>query len=301
MADTAVTWLGHRAFRIDTPGGKRVYVDPWLSGTRSARRASSRAGAGRPDRAHARARRPLRRDLRAGEALRVPRSSRCVEVRDWLAIRGLPEDDAQAGEQGRDARGRRRQGHARRRPKHSSSIFHDGSIVATSASRRGSSIEVENGTKLYFAGDTCVFGDMQPHRPPLRARRRRPADRRPLHDGSDARPRSRSSSSARTRCIPCHYGTFAAARRDARAVREQLTTDCEILAPEPGGTVTVCMRQRWFGATGRRVPEIAVEGEDDIPLDDALVLDDVADEVRLREAHASRDAGRRTGRRRRSR
>ena len=30
MADTAVTWLGHAAFRIDTPGGKRVYIDPWL-------------------------------------------------------------------------------------------------------------------------------------------------------------------------------------------------------------------------------------------------------------------------------
>ena len=30
MADTAVTWLGHAAFRVDTPGGKRVYLDPWL-------------------------------------------------------------------------------------------------------------------------------------------------------------------------------------------------------------------------------------------------------------------------------
>ena len=45
------------------------------------------------------------------------------------------------------------------------------------------------------------------------------------------------------------------------------------------------MRERWFGATGRRVPEIAVEGE--LELDDALVLDDVADEERLREAHAA--------------
>lgn len=45
------------------------------------------------------------------------------------------------------------------------------------------------------------------------------------------------------------------------------------------------MRERWFGATGRRVPEIAVEGE--IDLDDALVLDDVADETQLREAHAA--------------
>ncbi|HET6695347.1 MAG TPA: hypothetical protein VFG85_02480 [Gaiellaceae bacterium] len=47
------------------------------------------------------------------------------------------------------------------------------------------------------------------------------------------------------------------------------------------------MRERWFGATGRRVPEIAVEGEDEIPLDEALVLDDVGDGERLREAHAN--------------
>jgi hypothetical protein len=43
------------------------------------------------------------------------------------------------------------------------------------------------------------------------------------------------------------------------------------------------LRERWFGATGRRVPEIAVEGE--IELDEALVLDGVADEAALKEAH----------------
>ena len=47
------------------------------------------------------------------------------------------------------------------------------------------------------------------------------------------------------------------------------------------------MRERWFGATGRRVPEIALAG--DLDLDDALVLDDVGDEAALRAAH---DAGR---------
>jgi L-ascorbate metabolism protein UlaG (beta-lactamase superfamily) len=30
MADATLTWLGHASFRLDTPGGKRVYVDPWL-------------------------------------------------------------------------------------------------------------------------------------------------------------------------------------------------------------------------------------------------------------------------------
>ena len=47
------------------------------------------------------------------------------------------------------------------------------------------------------------------------------------------------------------------------------------------------MRERWFGATGRRVPEIAVEGE--LDLDGALLLDDVSDAEQLHDAH---EAGR---------
>jgi predicted secreted protein len=42
------------------------------------------------------------------------------------------------------------------------------------------------------------------------------------------------------------------------------------------------LRERWFGASGRRVPELAAEGSVDVS--EALVLDDVADEARLREA-----------------
>jgi hypothetical protein len=45
------------------------------------------------------------------------------------------------------------------------------------------------------------------------------------------------------------------------------------------------MRERWFGATGRRVPEIAVEGDPAVRLDEALVLESVSDTPRLREAH----------------
>ena len=46
------------------------------------------------------------------------------------------------------------------------------------------------------------------------------------------------------------------------------------------------MRERWFGATGKRVPELALEGDPLVPLDEALVLDDVSDDARLRQAHA---------------
>lgn len=44
------------------------------------------------------------------------------------------------------------------------------------------------------------------------------------------------------------------------------------------------MRERWLGATGRRVPEIALEGS--VDLGDALVLD-APDDATLREAHAA--------------
>jgi len=45
------------------------------------------------------------------------------------------------------------------------------------------------------------------------------------------------------------------------------------------------MRERWFGATGRKVPEIALEGT--IDLGDALVLDDVNDLAAIHEAHVA--------------
>lgn len=43
------------------------------------------------------------------------------------------------------------------------------------------------------------------------------------------------------------------------------------------------MRERWFGATGRKVPQIALEGT--IDLEGALVLGDVSEADAIREAH----------------
>jgi hypothetical protein len=45
------------------------------------------------------------------------------------------------------------------------------------------------------------------------------------------------------------------------------------------------VRERWFGATGRKVPELAIEGDPAVPLEDALVLEDVRDAGRLQQAH----------------
>ena len=44
------------------------------------------------------------------------------------------------------------------------------------------------------------------------------------------------------------------------------------------------MRTRWWGASGRRVPELAVEGDPELPLEEALMLDGVDDLASIAEA-----------------
>jgi hypothetical protein len=45
----------------------------------------------------------------------------------------------------------------------------------------------------------------------------------------------------------------------------------------------VTRRERWFGSTGRKVPDLVLEGTLDVS--EALVLDDVRDVAALRAAH----------------
>ena len=88
MADTAVTWLGHAAFRIDTPGGKRVYVDPWLENPKcpESEREPERVDLIALTHGH---------DDHVGETVELAQRFGCpvialVELRDWLSTQGLP-------------------------------------------------------------------------------------------------------------------------------------------------------------------------------------------------------------------
>ena len=95
------------------------------------------------------------------------------------------------------------------------------------------------------------------------------------------------------KCIPSHYGTFPllsgtpdelSGWRRTSNVQRSSRRDRWVATVRPSDG-----RERWFGSSGRRIPPIAVEGEHDLPLDEALVLDDVGDTAALREAF---DAGR---------
>src|SRR5262249_30416328 len=116
----------------------------------------------------------------------------------------------------------------------------------------------------------------------LRAEGGSPADRRPLHDGpAGGRPRGRAARRGPRR--PVSLRDVPAAPWDAGAASGAGAQGRDRGArARPDGLV---VRERWFGATGRRVPEIVVEGDPAVPIDEALVLDDVSDPSLLHEAH----------------
>jgi L-ascorbate metabolism protein UlaG (beta-lactamase superfamily) len=98
-------------------------------------------------------------------------------------------------------------------------------------------LELENGTKLYFAGDTCVFGDMQ-----LIGRIYSP-DVAILPIGGHFTMDPREASVAlellgTKRCIPCHYGTFPLLKGTPDQLRQE-ASGVEIIELQPGETTTV--------------------------------------------------------------
>ena len=233
MANASLTWLGHAAFRIDSPGGKRIYVDPWLDNPKCPENEKE----------------PERVDLIAlthghddhvGATVELAQKFGCpvvalLELRGWLSTKGLPEAMEDAPNKGgtvpkdgvkitfTDA-------------KHSSSAFDNGTFVYL-GEPAGLVIELEDGKKVYFAGDTCVFGDME-----LIGRIYKP-DLAVLPIGGHYTMDPREAAVALEllgvkRCVPCHYGTFPLLAGTPEEWRN-LVSDCEIVAPAPGETVEI--------------------------------------------------------------
>ncbi len=230
MADVSVTWLGHAAFRLDSPGGKRIYVDPFLDNPKC------------PDSE----KEPERMDVLAlthghddhvGDAVALakrfePEIVALVELKRWLGKQGAPVGEVPGPNKGGtvEAAGVRFT---------IVNAFHSGSAPDGSygGDAAGIVIELENGTKLYFAGDTCVFGDMQ-----LIGRLYSP-DVAILPIGGHFTMDPREAGVAlellgTRRCIPCHYGTFPLLAGTPDELRRH-APDVEVIELQPGETTTV--------------------------------------------------------------
>jgi L-ascorbate metabolism protein UlaG (beta-lactamase superfamily) len=231
MANGSLTWLGHGTFRLDSPGGKRIYIDPWLGNP------NCPEGEKEPERVDVIAL-THGHDDHLGQTIELAQKFECpviamLELRDWLSLQGIHHDDAEAPNKGgtvevagikitlTDA-------------KHSSSVFRDDKIIYL-GEPTGLVFELEDGKKVYFAGDTCVFGDMQLigriYQPDLAAL--------PIggHFTMDPREAAVALELLGTkRCLPCHWGTFPLLAGTPDELKK-LAPDVEILTPEPGEAV----------------------------------------------------------------
>jgi L-ascorbate metabolism protein UlaG (beta-lactamase superfamily) len=231
MPDVPLTWLGHATFRLDSPGGKRIYVDPWLTNPKC------------PDSE----KEPERLDVIAithghsdhvGETIDLmkrfsPEIVAIIEITDWLQGQGIDVGERPGPNKGGtvEAAGVR---FTLVNAFHSSAS-NDGDYLGEAA---GIVIELENGTKLYFAGDTCVFGDMQ-----LIGRIYSP-DVAVLPIGGYFTMDPREAGVAlellgTKRCVPCHYGTSPLLAGTPDELRQHAPGDVELIVLEPGETTTV--------------------------------------------------------------
>jgi L-ascorbate metabolism protein UlaG (beta-lactamase superfamily) len=230
MAAATLTWLGHASFRLDTPGGKRVYVDPWLQNPKcpAGEKDVERADVVAVTHAHFD---HIADAVAIGQRFQAPLVA-IVELAGWLEKQGYPNGSAGGMNKGgtQEVAGVR---FTMTQAFHSSSTP-DGQYAGEPS---GYVIELENGLRLYVAGDTCVFGDMQ-----LIGRIYRPdVAILPIGDWYTMGPREAAVALellGSRRCVPSHYGTFPLLSGTPAQLRE-LAPDVEIIAPEPGETISL--------------------------------------------------------------
>ena len=156
MGKLGITWLGHSTFLIRTPGGRRVLIDPWLAGNPAC-----------PDAF----RKPPKVDLvlvshghsdHIGDLVAVARDSGApvvavFELCDWLGRKGITNISPMNKGGSQDIVGLRV---TMTDARHSSGFFDNGQMVYM-GEPAGYVIRLEDGITLYYAGDTCLFGDMR--------------------------------------------------------------------------------------------------------------------------------------------
>lgn len=232
--ETPLTWLGHATFLFGTPSGRRVIIDPWLKGNPSC-----------PKEYHD----PDLIDLillTHGHAdhisdvipLATKHGSKVVanvEICHWLRGKGIPDEQVVEMNKGgtievcglqvtmTDA-------------KHSSGIL-DGDQFVYGGEPGGFVIETENQFRFYYAGDTCVFGDMsligELYSPSLAIL--------PIGDHYTMGPREAAKAAhllGVQMVVPMHFGTFPILHGSPEMLREAIgTLPIQVLDIEPGETL----------------------------------------------------------------
>lgn len=237
--DTSITWYGHACVEVTTPGRRTILIDPWFGNPKSPRSAAS------VDRC----------DLllvthghsdHLGDALQIASRTQpawpCIhELSLWLA-RNLG-----AGRDG--VIGMNKGGTAEAAGLKVTMVTADHSAGDWNAGGEttlylgepaGFVVELENGFRIYHAGDTNVFGDMRLIRdlyaPDLALL--------PIGGHFTMGPREAALAVELLgvgHVLPIHYGTFPILAGTPEQLRSELAArglgDVTVHEPKPGGTV----------------------------------------------------------------
>jgi L-ascorbate metabolism protein UlaG (beta-lactamase superfamily) len=209
-----ITWFGHATFRVRSPGGRTILIDPWLG-----------ANPACPERL----RKVDQLDLmlithghfdHIGDAVELgrrlaPPTVCAFETSVWLESKGVGSCLGMNKGGTVSAAGLKvTMVHA----DHSCGILDDGKIVY-GGEAAGYVVEMENGRRIYHAGDTNLFGDMkligELYRPDVALL--------PIGDHYTMGPREAAIACRLLgvrEVIPMHFGTFPVLTGTPAALRE---------------------------------------------------------------------------------
>jgi L-ascorbate metabolism protein UlaG (beta-lactamase superfamily) len=225
-----LTWLGHATFRVETPGGNIVLIDPWVMGNPMC-----------PEKEKTMKHVDILLCTHGhfdhiGDAVEIakkhnPKVVGIPELCAWMEKKGVKNTAAmnKGGTQTMDDI-KVTMVHA----DHSCGIF-DGDEVIYGGEACGYVVEFSNGTKIYHAGDTNVFGDMkiihELYAPDIVMI--------PIGDHYTMGPREAAYAcnllKAKT-VIPMHFGTFPVLTGRPGDLKK-LVPGVEIVGMKPGETI----------------------------------------------------------------
>jgi len=225
-----ITWLGHATFRVETPGGKIILIDPWVMGNPACPTTE---------------RNVKKVDVmlcthghfdHIGDAVEIakkhnPKVVGIPELCGWLGKKGVKQT-AEMNKGGTQTVEdiKVTMVHA----DHSCGIK-DGDEVVYGGEACGYVVEFANGVKIYHAGDTNVFGDMKI----IRELYAPDIAMIPIGDHYTMGPREAAYACNLLKpktVIPMHFGTFPPLIGRPSDLKK-LVPDVEIREMKPGETI----------------------------------------------------------------
>ena len=225
-----ITWLGHATFRIQTPKGKIVLIDPWVMNNPACPEAEKDVKSvdvllithGHGD--------------HIGDAVDIakkhnPKIVGIPELCGWLRKKGVKETNEM------NKGGTQQLGDIKVTMVHAdhSCGIQDGDEMVYGGEACGYVVEFSNGAKIYHAGDTNVFGDMAI----IRELYAPEIVMLPIGDHYTMGPREAAYACNLLKpktVIPMHFGTFPMLTGRPSAL-QKLVPGTEVMEMKPGVTV----------------------------------------------------------------